>query len=79
MNSILESLWFGVPILTWPIYAEQELNAYRMVREFGLAVELKVDYRRGSDLVMAEEIEKGFKQLMLFLLVDLLSFLLENY
>jgi len=22
-NSILESVWFGVPILTWPIYAEQ--------------------------------------------------------
>ncbi|RZC26261.1 UDP-glycosyltransferase 43, partial [Glycine soja] len=64
--------------LTKPL-GEQELNAYRMVREFGLAVELKVDYRRGSDLVMAEEIEKGFKQLMLFLLVDLLSFLLENY
>ncbi|KAG5052744.1 hypothetical protein JHK87_004942 [Glycine soja] len=49
--------------LTKPL-GEQELNAYRMVREFGLAVELKVDYRRGSDLVMAEEIEKGFKQLM---------------
>ncbi|KAK7385517.1 hypothetical protein VNO78_31239 [Psophocarpus tetragonolobus] len=63
-NSILESMWFGVPILTWPVYAEQQLNAFRMVREFGLAVELKLDYRRGSDLVMAEEIEKGLKELM---------------
>ncbi|KAK7321345.1 hypothetical protein VNO77_31899 [Canavalia gladiata] len=63
-NSILESLWFGVPILTWPIYAEQQLNAFMMVRQFGLAVELRVDYRMGSDLVMAEEIEKGLKQLM---------------
>ncbi|TKY56455.1 UDP-glycosyltransferase 71C3 [Spatholobus suberectus] len=63
-NSILESLWFGVPILTWPIYAEQQLNAFRMVREFGLAVELRLDYRRGSGLVMAEEIKKGLKQLM---------------
>ncbi|XP_029130478.1 UDP-glycosyltransferase 71K2-like [Cajanus cajan] len=63
-NSILESLWFGVPILTWPIYAEQQLNAFRMVREFGLAVELRLDYRKGSDLVIAEDIEKGLKQLM---------------
>ncbi|XP_057442278.1 UDP-glycosyltransferase 71K2-like [Lotus japonicus] len=63
-NSILESFWFGVPILTWPIYAEQQLNAFMMVKEWGLAVELRVDYRKGSALVVAEEIEKGLKHLM---------------
>ncbi|KAL1346823.1 hypothetical protein AAHE18_08G213600 [Arachis hypogaea] len=63
-NSILESLWFGVPILTWPIYAKQQLNASLMVKEFGLALELKLDYRTDSDVVMANEIEKGLKQLM---------------
>jgi hypothetical protein len=64
-NSILESLWFGVPILTWPIYAEQQLNAFKMVKELGLAVELRVDYRIGSkDVVIAEEIEIGLKHLM---------------
>ncbi|XP_027333534.1 UDP-glycosyltransferase 71K1-like [Abrus precatorius] len=63
-NSILESLWFGVPILTWPIYAEQQLNAFRMVKELGLAVELRLDYRTGGDLVMAEEVVKGVKKLM---------------
>ncbi|KAG2246955.1 hypothetical protein Bca52824_086583 [Brassica carinata] len=35
-NSILESLWFGVPIATWPLYAEQQLNAFEMVEELGL-------------------------------------------
>ncbi|PON49399.1 UDP-glucuronosyl/UDP-glucosyltransferase [Trema orientale] len=64
-NSILESLWFGVPIATWPIYAEQQLNAFRMVREFGLAVELRLDYRNhGNHLVLAEEIEAAVKHLM---------------
>lgn len=64
-NSILESLWFGVPILTWPIYAEQQLSAFKMVKELELGVELRVDYRIGSkDVVMAEEIEKGLKNLM---------------
>ncbi|XP_024926694.1 UDP-glycosyltransferase 71K1-like [Ziziphus jujuba] len=62
-NSILESLWFGVPIATWPIYAEQQMNAFRMVKEFGLAVEMKLDYRLG-DLVMADEIEIAVRRLM---------------
>lgn len=63
-NSILESLWFGVPIITWPMYAEQQLNAFRMVRELDLAVELRLDYRMGGDLVMANEIEKAVRSLM---------------
>ena len=25
-NSILESIWYGVPVATWPLYAEQQLN-----------------------------------------------------
>ncbi|KAJ4833492.1 hypothetical protein Tsubulata_006661 [Turnera subulata] len=63
-NSILESLWFGVPIVTFPIYAEQQLNAFRMVKELGLAVELKSDYRIGGDLVMADEIARAVKLVM---------------
>ncbi|GMN23791.1 hypothetical protein TIFTF001_000266 [Ficus carica] len=63
-NSILESLWYGVPIATWPIYAEQQMNAFRMVREFGLAVELRLDYRDGRGLVMADEIETAVRRLM---------------
>ncbi|KAK7281393.1 hypothetical protein RIF29_09349 [Crotalaria pallida] len=63
-NSILESLWHGVPIATWPIYAEQQMNAFQMVKELGLAVEIKLDYREGAYLVQAEEVEKGVRYLM---------------
>nr|AGU14121.1 UDP-glycosyltransferase [Cicer arietinum] len=64
-NSILESLWYGVPIATWPIYAEQQMNAFQMVKELGLAVEIRMDYRRGGDLVVqAEEVENGISTLM---------------
>ncbi|KAG6631265.1 hypothetical protein CIPAW_13G079100 [Carya illinoinensis] len=63
-NSILESLWHGVPIVTWPLYAEQQFNAFWMVRELGLAVEMKLDYRIGADLVMSDEIERGIRRVM---------------
>ena len=63
-NSILESLWHGVPIATWPIHAEQQMNAFELVKELELAIEIRLDYREGSDLVMANEIERGIKSLM---------------
>ncbi|XP_023519630.1 UDP-glycosyltransferase 43-like [Cucurbita pepo subsp. pepo] len=63
-NSILESLWFGVPIATWPVYAEQQMNAFEMVKELELAVELRLDYREGSKLVTAEELETALRRLM---------------
>ncbi|XP_042490410.1 anthocyanidin 3-O-glucosyltransferase 2-like [Macadamia integrifolia] len=64
-NSILEGMWFGVPIAAWPLYAEQHLNAFEMVKELGgLVVELRLDYRGGEDLVMAEEVERGVSRLM---------------
>ncbi|TYH69761.1 hypothetical protein ES332_D05G075200v1, partial [Gossypium tomentosum] len=63
-NSILESLWFSVPIVTWPMFAEQQLNAY-MKKELGLAVVMRLDYRKGiRDVVMADEIEEGVRQVM---------------
>ena len=63
-NSILESLWHGIPIATWPVYAEQQMNAFEMVKELGLAIEIRLDYREGSDLVSAKEVEGGIKRLM---------------
>ncbi|KAM3362748.1 UDP-glycosyltransferase 43 [Capsicum galapagoense] len=63
-NSILESLYYGVPIGTWPIYAEQQLNAFELVKELDLAVEITMDYRDGTTLVSSEEVADGIKKLM---------------
>ncbi|CAN6890979.1 unnamed protein product, partial [Brassica oleracea var. botrytis] len=68
-NSTLESLWFGVPTAAWPIYAEQQFNAFQMVEEVGLAAEIRKDYRRdnilgGSEVVTAKEIESGINCVM---------------
>ncbi|XP_010488201.1 PREDICTED: UDP-glycosyltransferase 71B7-like [Camelina sativa] len=71
-NSILESLWFGVPTTPWPLYAEQKFNAFEMVDELGLAVEIRKywlgDLIAGSGketvLVTAEEIQRGIMCLM---------------
>ncbi|KAH7520530.1 hypothetical protein FEM48_Zijuj08G0153700 [Ziziphus jujuba var. spinosa] len=69
-NSILESLWFGVPIATWPLYAEQQLNAFELVKELGLAVDIKLDYamvfnsEKDQVVVSAQEIEVKIRRLM---------------
>ncbi|CAI9103309.1 OLC1v1001768C1 [Oldenlandia corymbosa var. corymbosa] len=71
-NSTLESIWFGVPVATWPLYAEQQLNAFLLVKDLEMAVEIKMDYRHrnrttpelsGED-VSAELIEKGIRLVM---------------
>ncbi|KAJ0755657.1 putative flavonol 3-O-glucosyltransferase [Helianthus annuus] len=70
-NSMIESLWFGVPTTTLPIYCEQQMNAFEMVVDLGLAVDLKLDYKINvinpegdTIIVMAEEIERGIRSVM---------------
>ncbi|KAM0001828.1 putative flavonol 3-O-glucosyltransferase [Helianthus debilis subsp. tardiflorus] len=70
-NSMIESLWFGVPTATLPIYCEQQMNAFEMVVDLGLAVDLKLDYKINvinpegdTVIVMEEEIERGIRSVM---------------
>ncbi|KAL1560874.1 hydroquinone glucosyltransferase [Salvia divinorum] len=44
-NSILESVWFGVPMATFPMHAEQQLNAFYLVKELGMAEAITLDYQ----------------------------------
>ncbi|GER53981.1 UDP-sugar:glycosyltransferase [Striga asiatica] len=65
-NSVLESVWFGVPLAAWPIYAEQQANAFQLVRELGMAVEIKVEYnmKTCNGIVPAARIEGAVRELM---------------
>ncbi|XP_027062814.2 UDP-glycosyltransferase 71E1-like [Coffea arabica] len=69
-NSILESVWCGVPVATWPLYAEQQENAFLMVKDLAMAVEIKINFKRdfvmgvSSEILSADVIERGIKHLM---------------
>lgn len=69
-NSTLESMWFGVPMATWPLEAEQQLNAFVLVKELGIGVEIRMDYRlnwttkEANFRVSKEEVENGVRNLM---------------
>ena len=63
-NSVLESICAGVPILAWPMMAEQPLNARMVVEE--IKVGLRVETCDGSvrGFVKWEGLEKTVKELM---------------
>ncbi|XP_042478983.1 anthocyanidin 3-O-glucosyltransferase 2-like [Macadamia integrifolia] len=64
-NSILESLWYGVPIVVWPLYGEQKLNAFELVREFGLGFDMGLTMRTDEGAVVtAKEVERGVRLVM---------------
>ncbi|CAH1440201.1 unnamed protein product [Lactuca virosa] len=60
-NSVLEAVCAGVPMVAWPLYAEQRFNKVVLVEEMKLA--LPMDESDGGR-VAATEVEKRVKQLM---------------
>uniref|UniRef100_A0A0D9XRG9 Glycosyltransferase n=1 Tax=Leersia perrieri TaxID=77586 RepID=A0A0D9XRG9_9ORYZ len=60
-NSVLEGVIAGVPMLCWPLHAEQRINKVLMVEEMGVGVEM-VGWQQG--LVKAEEVEAKLRLVM---------------
>ncbi|XP_030533105.1 UDP-glycosyltransferase 88B1-like [Rhodamnia argentea] len=60
-NSVLEAVCAGVPMLAWPLYAEQGHNRVLLVHETKIA--LPVDESEDG-LVSSEEVEKRVRELM---------------
>ena len=50
-----------MPLLCWPLYAEQKLNKVRIVEEMKLGVEMRRD---DEDVVTAEEVEAKVRWVM---------------
>lgn len=61
-NSAVESITSGVPIIAWPLYAEQKMNATFLAEEIGVAVRPRV--LPTKELVRREEIETMVRTLM---------------
>ena len=63
-NSVLESICVAVPILAWPMMAEQPLNATLVVEQ--IKVGLRVETIDGSvrGFVKKEQLEKMVRELM---------------
>ncbi len=61
-NSTLEAIMSALPMICWPLYAEQAMNKVIMVEEMKIAVSLD-GYEEGG-LVKAEEVEAKVRLVM---------------
>ncbi|EOA26036.1 hypothetical protein CARUB_v10019444mg [Capsella rubella] len=61
-NSILESVVSGVPMIAWPLFAEQKMNATLLNEELGIALRSKILPSEG--VIAREEIEALVRKIM---------------
>ncbi|KAG6425660.1 hypothetical protein SASPL_116105 [Salvia splendens] len=60
-SSVLEAVSFGVPMIGWPLYAEQRMNRVFMVEEMKVAVAVELG---PEGFVTAGEVEERVRELM---------------
>ncbi|TVU16959.1 hypothetical protein EJB05_32963, partial [Eragrostis curvula] len=60
-NSILESIMNGVPMVAWPLYAEQDMNAAMLEDQVRVAARVKVGANR---FVRKEEVATAIQRVM---------------
>ncbi|KAL0318073.1 UNVERIFIED_CONTAM: UDP-glycosyltransferase 88B1 [Sesamum angustifolium] len=60
-NSVLEAVFAAVPMVAWPLYAEQKMNRVVLVEDMKVALGMEV---AEDDFVAAEEVERRVRELM---------------
>ncbi|CAN6204197.1 unnamed protein product [Urochloa humidicola] len=63
-NSALETMAAGVPVLAWPLFAEQRMNAVKLASEGGVGLALRVAAREEDGVVPREEVAAAARELM---------------
>jgi len=66
-NSILESLWLGIPMLAFPLLTDQCVNRRLIVEEWGVAMDLGENsriFQNNKALLGREEIARTLKKFM---------------
>ncbi|KAF8377013.1 hypothetical protein HHK36_030385 [Tetracentron sinense] len=61
-NSVLEAVCAGVPMLAWPLYAEQHMNKAVLVEDMKLAIPM--EQLNDSGFVSAAEVKNRVRELM---------------
>ncbi|KAJ9188247.1 hypothetical protein P3X46_003619 [Hevea brasiliensis] len=61
-NSTLESVVNGVPLISWPLYAEQKMNAVMLTEDIKVALRPRINDQNG--LIESKEIERVVRGLM---------------
>ncbi|KAK9039022.1 hypothetical protein V6N11_023861 [Hibiscus sabdariffa] len=67
MRGIMVNTFSELESYAWPLHADQYMNAFLLVKDLGLAVDLKMDsesYADEVEIVKTEHIERGIRCLM---------------